>query len=62
VRGNVRNTIQVVGWNTTNAAATGTYPNALSSPWVRSATYGRATTSGNFGGARTVTMSAGVRF
>lgn len=63
--GNVFNHQQVVTFNTTYAAATGTYGNpgqGLDSPWVQGGNFGKPTASGNYGSARTITMSAGFRF
>lgn len=63
--GNVFNHQQIVTFNTTYAAAIGTYGNpgqGLDSPWVKGASFGKPTGAGNYGTARTVTMSAGFRF
>lgn len=62
VIGNVLNHQQVASWNTTSNAATGTYPNGVSSPWVRGASYGLANTNANYAGGRTVTLSGGITF
>ena len=72
VIGNFLNHQQKIGWNTASDAvlATAVYPDAVSSPWVRTAPdpangivgYGNSTSASNYGTARTFTLSAGVRF
>lgn len=59
---NIFNHQQQIGWNTTYNSATGTYPNATSSPWVQSANYGTAFSSAYYGQPRTIVASAGIRF
>ncbi len=63
--GNVLNHQQIVTFNTTYAAATGTYGVAgqgLNSPWIQGSSFGKPTSANNFGAARTVAISAGFRF
>lgn len=65
VFGNVFNHQQQVTWNTSSAAATGvgaTATGGLMSSWVRGTSYGQPTGPNNYGTARTVTMSVGVRY
>ena len=59
---NLLNHQQTLTWNTTSLSATGTYPNSVSSPWIRGSAYGTSVSSSNYGAARSITMSAGVRF
>lgn len=62
---NVLNHQQIVNWNTTNNAATGfgTSPTGgINSAWVRGGAYGTSVSSSNYGTARTIAISAGVRF
>lgn len=69
--GNVLNHQQLVTFNTSYSAATGTYGVAnqgLNSPWVYSPAnasytgFGNANSKANYGSARTITASAGFRF
>ncbi|MBK8789673.1 MAG: hypothetical protein IPO28_05740 [Holophagaceae bacterium] len=65
---NVFNHQQLVTFNTGWNGATGTYPTAVNSPWVKrsaSATYtgfGNPSGNVNYGAPRTITASAGFRF
>ncbi len=59
---NVFNHQQQIGFNTNWLAATGTYPNAVNSPWVQSSAFGTANSQTYYGTPRTVTASAGFRF
>ncbi len=59
---NVFNHQQQIGYNTTYLSAAGTYPNATSSPWVKSSAYGTALSSGYYGTPRSILVSAGIRF
>ncbi len=59
---NFLNHQQILAWNTTSKSAIGTYlTNAVGSAWQRGATYGTSTAP-NYGAARAITLSAGVRF
>jgi hypothetical protein len=63
--GNVLNHQQLISFNTSWNAATGTYGTAtggVNSPWVRSATYGKPSSYLSYGTPRTITASAGFRF
>ncbi|MCE1205418.1 MAG: TonB-dependent receptor [Holophagaceae bacterium] len=60
--GNVFNHQQAITFNTSWGSATGTYPNALSSPWVKGSAYGKQTGNANYGSPRTIAISAGFRF
>ena len=71
VIGNVLNHQQLVTFNTSFLAATGSYGVAnggINSPWVRTPAssaysgWGQPSSKANFGGARTVAISAGFRF
>jgi hypothetical protein len=62
VIGNVLNHQQIASWNTTSAAATGAYPAAVTSPWIRGAAYGLANTTSNYSSGRTITLSGGISF
>ena len=55
---NFLNHQQILSWSTSSDAAA----SSLSSPWVRSASYGTAVSASNYGSARNITLSAGVRF
>ena len=65
---NVFNHQQLITFNTGWNGATGTYPTAVNSPWVKrsaSATYtgfGNPSGNVNYGAPRTITASAGFRF
>lgn len=59
---NVFNHQQQIGFNTNWVAATGTYPNAVNSPWIQSSAFGTANSQSYYGTPRTVTASAGFRF
>jgi hypothetical protein len=62
---NVWNHQQQVSFNTAYNSATGTYGvagQAINSPWVRSGTFGTATSAGYYGTPRTIVASAGIRF
>jgi len=59
---NVFNHQQQIGFATGYNKATGTWPNATSSPWVPAANYGTALSSAYYGQPRTIVASAGVRF
>lgn len=62
---NVFNHQQIVSFNTSYGAATGTYGTAtggVNSPWVPGSSFGKPTSTGNYGMARTITASAGFRF
>lgn len=59
---NVFNHMQQTGFNTTYNSATGTYPNATGSAWVRASSYGTALSNIYYGQARTIVASAGFRF
>lgn len=67
---NFLNHQQNISWLVSSRSATGAYPNALSSSWVRTQAniatgvkgYGDVTSSANWGAARALTLSAGVRF
>ena len=58
---NFLNHQQIIGWNTTSVAAS-TSAGGVNSPWVRGSAYGTSTSSSNFGAARNITLSAGLRF
>jgi hypothetical protein len=62
---NVLNHQQIISWNTTSSPATGaanTPTGGINSPWVYGASYGKSIGSSNFGTARTIAVSAGIRF
>lgn len=55
---NFLNHQQIVSFATNSAAAT----TGLSDPWVRTSTYGTSVSSTNYGAARGITLSTGIRF
>lgn len=59
---NFLNHQQIIGWNTSSNAATGAANAGLASPWVRGSAYGTSTSASNYGAARNITLSAGLRF
>jgi hypothetical protein len=67
---NVLNHQQATSYNTTYGPATGSYPNAVNSPWIQGPLFGQSGSASNYLGqgtipapnARTIVASAGIRF
>lgn len=61
VGSNIFNHQQQLTW-ATNYASASSATGGVGSPWVPTSTFGKATSMGNYGAARTVVASAGLRF